>query len=100
MLNFAKVAASSDGSKIIKRPSLKTYLVNSAAIAIMSVSALSAGSESSQSILTWFTPYVDVKDTHDLDKVPAGYWSKLVSVLGKAPLLPEDDYSIDPDPIV
>lgn len=87
-------------SRIVKRPSLKTYFVSTAIAAIAFLATSDLRAEPSLSIMNWLTPVGAVNDVLEQGSVPKGYWPKLVSVLKYAPLLPEDDYSADPDPIV
>lgn len=87
-------------SEVVKRPLLKAFFVSATVAAMVFFATSKLGNEPSLSILEWRTQVTDLNGVLEQDSVPIGYWSKLVSVLKNAPLLPEDDYSVDPDPIV
>lgn len=86
--------------KVATRRSIKTCIMITATAAIVSLAAQNFRAEPSQAILNWLTPITAENGVLDRDIVAVGYWPKLTSAMKSAPLLLDDDYSMDPDPIV
>lgn len=83
------------------RPKLKTYFLATATAVVLGLSAPSLSLlEPSSSVVNWTTSTVGANNLDKRNSLSNEYWSKLVSVMQKVPILPEDDYSFEPESII
>lgn len=84
-----------------KKDSSKIYFLSALTLAAaVALAPQTIEAKPSQVLLNWrSTIDVPINGSDDHDAVSTTYWPKLVTVVNKAPRLPDDDYSSDPDPI-